>query len=246
MKSGVALVTGSGRRLGRQIALALAGVGFDIVVHYNKSEAGAEETCRQIEGLGSRSFMTRADISDSSEVKQMVEESLAKFVQIDVLVNNAGVFSRGLWENIDPASWREVLAVNLTGTFLCTQAVGREMVKRGVGRIINLSSIGGIQAWPNHIPYSVSKSGVATLTRCFARALAPSVMVNAIAPGTIIIEGEEDSSMQHIPVERIPMKRYGIPIDITSLVLFLATSGSYVTGQVFTVDGGRSLEFLPT
>jgi len=117
------------------------------------------------------------------------------------------------------------------------------MVKQGYGRIINIASIGGIQAWPNHIPYSVSKSGVVNLTRCFARALAPAVMVNSIAPGTIIIEGEEDPSVQHLPVERIPLQRYGTPSDIIPVLLFLATSASYITGQLFPVDGGRSIDF---
>jgi NAD(P)-dependent dehydrogenase (short-subunit alcohol dehydrogenase family) len=172
----------------------------------------------------------------------LVRESRAKYQKIEVLVNNAGIFLRRPWDKIEFETWQTFLATNLTGAFLCSQAFGREMVKQGHGRIINISSIGGIQAWPNHIPYSVSKSGVLSLTRCLARALAPSVLVNSIAPGTVIIEGEEDPSVQHLPVERIPLQRYGTPSDIISVLLFLVTSASYVTGQLFPVDGGRSID----
>ena len=243
--SGVAIVTGSARRLGRQVALSLARIGFDLVINYRRSHAEAVRTCDEIRSVGRDCIHVQADISRPTDVENLVQESLDKYRRIDVLVNNAGIFMRRPWDEIDRAMWEEVIGTNLTGVFLCSQAVGREMVKQGYGRIINLASIGGIQAWAKHIPYSVSKSGVISLTRCFARALAPSVTVNAIAPGTIIIEGEEDPSIQHAPLERIPMKRYGTPADITSLVVFLATSAPYVTGQVFAADGGRSIDFVP-
>ena len=246
MKSGVALITGGARRLGRQIALSLAGQGFDIVLSYNTSSVQADETSAAIERIGSECLTIKADVSKAEEIQNLVDKSIAKFGQLDILVNNAGVFTRGLWNEISFTTWDETLAINLTGLFLFTQAVAIEMVKRGRGRIINLASIGGIQAWPNHIPYSLSKSGVIALTRSFARALAPTVMVNAIAPGTIIVQGEEDPAVRHIPADAIPLKRYGLPVDITSLVVFLATNASYITGQIFPVDGGRSLDFIST
>jgi 3-oxoacyl-[acyl-carrier protein] reductase len=242
----VAVVTGSGRRLGRQMALALARQGFDLVINYKRSDAQAEETSEEASALGRESIMVRADISRPDEVDNLVRQSVAKFKRIDVLVNNAGIYLRTNWDSIEFETWQRFLSTNLTGAFLCSQAFGREMVKQGHGRIISIASIGGIQAWPNHIPYSVSKSGVLSLTRCFARALAPSVLVNSIAPGTIIIEGEEDPSLQHLPVERIPLQRYGVPSDIISVLLFLATSAGYLTGQVFAVDGGRSIDFHAT
>lgn len=242
-ESKVAVVTGSGRRLGRQMALALARQGFDLVISYRDSEAGAMQTGREVSALGREEIVVQADISRTEDVGELVRQSMLKFKRIDVLVNNAGIYLRRPWEDIEFATWQRFLSTNLTGAFLCSQAFGREMVKQGHGRIINIASIGGIQAWPNHIPYSVSKSGVLSLTRCFARALAPLVQVNSIAPGTIIIEGEEDPSVQHLPVERIPLQRYGAPADMISVLLFLATSGNYVTGQVFAVDGGRSIDF---
>jgi 3-oxoacyl-[acyl-carrier protein] reductase len=241
---GVAIVTGSGRRLGKHIAVALAESGFDIVVAYKTSEEGARETQRSVGALGRRALSVQVDFSVHEDVERLVSQSIDKYHRIDILVNNAGIFSRTLWDTIDLETWQKFLDTNLTGAFLCSQQIGREMVKQGHGRIMNIASIGGIQAWPKHIPYSVSKSAVISLTRCFARALAPTVMVNAIAPGTIIMDGEEDSSITHIPVERIPMKRYGVASDITSLVVFLSTSATYVTGQVFAVDGGRSVDLV--
>jgi 3-oxoacyl-[acyl-carrier protein] reductase len=239
----VAVVTGSGRRLGRQMALALAKQGFDLVISYKDSEAGAREAGKEVNALRRESIVVQADISMLADVERLVHESVTRYKRIDLLVNNAGIYLRRSWDSIDFETWQKFLSTNLTGAFLCSQAFGREMVKQGHGRIINIASIGGIQAWPNHIPYSVSKSGVLSLTRCFARALAPSVLVNSIAPGTIIIEGEEDPSVQHLPVERIPLQRYGVPSDITSVLLFLATSADYITGQIFPIDGGRSIDF---
>jgi NAD(P)-dependent dehydrogenase (short-subunit alcohol dehydrogenase family) len=241
---GVAVVTGSGRRLGKHIAIALAKRGYDIVVVYKTSEEGAKETARSVEALGRRGFTVQADVSVPTDVERLVSQSMDNYHRIDVLVNNAGIFSRTPWDSIDLETWRKFLDTNLTGAFLCLQQAGREMVKQGHGRIINIASIGGIQAWPKHIPYSISKSGVISLTRCFARALAPKVMVNAIAPGTIIMDGEENPTITHIPVERIPMKRYGVASDITSVVVFLATLATYITGQVFPVDGGRSIDIV--
>jgi 3-oxoacyl-[acyl-carrier protein] reductase len=225
------------------MALALAKGGFDLVIVYKDSKAGAIETSKEVNALGHGSIVVQADISRPDDVDELVHRSLAKYPGIELLVNNAGIYLRRPWDRIEFETWQRFLSTNLTGAFLCTQAFGRVMVKQGHGRIINIASIGGIQAWPNHIPYSVSKSGVLSLTRCFARALAPSVLVNSIAPGTIIIQGEEDPSVQHLPVERIPLQRYGVPSDIISVLLFLATSAGYVTGQVFPVDGGRSIDF---
>jgi 3-oxoacyl-[acyl-carrier protein] reductase len=237
----VALITGSGRRLGRQIAYALAMEGFDIIVNYNKSHAGARETVRRIKAHGNNAIAVEADISSREQVSRMVKTAIQNFKRIDLLINNSGIFLFSPLQKTTELLWDETLNVNLKGTFLCSQIVSQFMLRRKRGRIINIASLGGIQAWHNYLPYSVSKAGVIMLTRCLAKALAPAIMVNAIAPGTIIIPSEESSKQQYIPLSKIPLGRYGNSADITSIVLFLATTSEYITGQTFAVDGGRSI-----
>jgi 3-oxoacyl-[acyl-carrier protein] reductase len=241
----VALVTGAGRRLGRRIALALARAGFDIVVHYRDSEAGAQETAERVQGLGRRALPVYADISVQEEIEPLVELAWAKFQGINILVNNAGVYARSGWESVSVAEWQHMVETNLIGTFLMSQAIARRMKSSKGGRIVNIASIGGLQAWPRHIPYSVSKAGVIWLTRGLARALAPDITVNAVAPGTVIMDGEEEPTISHLPPALIPLGRYGTSRDITDVVTFLALCGRYVTGQVFPIDGGRSIDLLP-
>ncbi len=237
----VALVTGSGRRLGRQIALALAKNGYNIVVNYNTSEAQARSTVRRIKTLGVTAIGIKADVSSSSEVRRMVGEAADRFGRIDLLVNSSAVFTESGLLDTTEENWSRTLDINLKGVFLCSQAVALIMLKQKKGRIINIASLGGLQAWKNHLPYSVSKAGVIMLTRIMAKTLAPNIPVNAIAPGTIIIEGEEDPALAHVPVKTIPLGRYGKPDDITSAVLFLAKDANYMTGQILIVDGGRSI-----
>jgi NAD(P)-dependent dehydrogenase (short-subunit alcohol dehydrogenase family) len=237
----VALVTGAGRRLGRQIALALAQNGFDVVVNYSNSRNGALSVVKNIQSLGQRSIAIRADISKRAQVNAMVTKAIAFFGRIDVLVNNAAVFVTGSLESTTDGLWDKSLDINLKGTFLCAQAVSKYMMKQKGGRIINIASIGGIQAWKEHLPYNVSKAGVMMLTRVLAKNLAPHITVNAIAPGTIIMEGEEDASVTHVSTNIVPLGRYGKPDDIISTVLFLVKNASYITGQVIAVDGGRTI-----
>ncbi len=239
----VALVTGAGRRLGRQIALALGRNGFDVIVNYHSSRSGAAKTAMQIRGLGRRSAAIRADVSKQRDVRSMVKKSVGEFGRIDLLVNNSAIFTRASLRTTTERIWDQTLAVNLKGAFLCAQAVAPHMLKQGGGRIVNIASLGGLQAWKEHLSYSVSKSGVIMLTRILARELAPSIQVNAIAPGTIIIQGEESAKISHVTRKKIPLRRYGSPSDITDMVVYLATRGQYITGQVIPIDGGRSITF---
>ena len=241
MKNKVALVTGGGRRLGRQICLALARGGFDIAVNYNRSKKEADKTLKDIHELGRAGIIIGADVSNQLQVKKMVKKAMSEFGHIDLLVNNAAVFIESPLMKTSERIWSQTIDTNLKGTFLCSQAVGEIMLKRGVGRIINIASLGGIQAWSRYLPYSVSKAGVIMLTKCLAKSLAPRISVNAVAPGTIIINGEEGPMVRHISTNKIPLQKYGKPSDITSLIIFLATAAEYITGQIFTVDGGRSI-----
>ncbi len=236
----VALITGSGRRLGRRSALALAEDGWNIVVNYAHSAKDAADTLRDIKALGVDAISVKADITSSKQVDAMFNQAFGHFGRIDLLVNNAAIFPppRKLAEITDDL-WDYVISTNLTGQFYCARAAAKLMEERG-GKIINLASLGGFQVWPEHIPYNVAKSGVIMLTKALSKALAPKVTVNAIAPGTIIIPGEESEEIRHIEERKIPLQRYGEAGDIISALLYLAHA-DYVTGQILTVDGGRAV-----
>ncbi len=237
----VAIVTGGGKRLGRYIALALARNSYRLVVNYHGSRAGAEETVSRIRKGGGECRAIRADISKAADARSLVRKAIDTFGRVDLLVNNSAVFIESPLLTTTEKTWNTTIDINLKGTFLCSQAVSPHMLKRRFGKIINIASLGGLQAWTKHLPYSVSKAGVIMLTRILAKELAPHIQVNAIAPGTIIMEGDEGQGRRHVPVSSIPLKRYGKPSDITDLVVFLATTASYMTGQILVADGGRSI-----
>lgn len=240
--SPVALITGGGRRLGRQIALALGREGFDLVVNYHHSREEALSTVASLSRMGRRAIALHADVSRKSQVVEMVARAQDHFGRIDLLVNNAAVFTESPLDRTTERIWDKTLDTNLKGPFLCSQAVSGHMLRRKTGRIINIASLGGIQSWARYLPYCVSKAGVIMLTRLLAKSLAPHIRVNAIAPGTTIIRGEEDPSVSHIDRDKILLKKYGTPRDITDAVIFLALKVEYMTGQVLVVDGGRSIQ----
>ncbi len=240
----VALVTGAGRRIGRVIALTLARAGSDVVVNYNRSRAAAIATAREIEALGVRSAALRADVAKPRQVTAMFRLIEARFGQLDLLVNNAGVFFPRSIEELTEHDWDRILGINLKGPFFCAQAAARLMRRRQSGpsgQIINISSLGGLQAWPRYAHYCSSKAGLIMLTRCLAKALAPGIRVNSVAPGTILFPDEKpDAGMLRI-IEKTPLRSAGRPEDIADAVLYLATSASFITGQVIAVDGGKSI-----
>jgi NAD(P)-dependent dehydrogenase (short-subunit alcohol dehydrogenase family) len=233
----VALVTGAGKRIGRSIALALAGEGADVVVNYNHSRAEASETAAQIAAMGQRSAALQADVSSRADVERLFGAILAEFGRLDILVNNAAIFFQAKFEELTDQQWNSILDSNLKSQFLCAQAAAPIMKKQGRGRIINISSIGGLLAWPGFTHYCVSKAGSIMLTRCLARALAPEILVNSVAPGTIQFEGEAPDEDY---IRRVPLHRTGRGEDVAEAVVFLATA-EFITGQVVVVDGGRTL-----
>ena len=242
----VALVTGAGRRIGRVIALTLAQAGADIVVNYCQSRAAAVSTTREIEDLGVSAAALRADVSKPRQVEAMFRMVEERFGRLDLLVNNAGVFFARTIDQLTEHDWDHILGVNLKGPFFCAQAAARLMRRQGGtsgqrGHIINISSLGGLQAWPTYMHYCCSKAALIMLTRCLAKALAPGIRVNSIAPGDIRFPGEKADAETLRRIEKTPLHSAGRPEDVASAVLYLATSAGFVTGQVIAVDGGKSI-----
>jgi NAD(P)-dependent dehydrogenase (short-subunit alcohol dehydrogenase family) len=233
----VALVTGAAKRIGRSIALRLAADGADVIVNYAASKREAEGVVREIQALGRRAIAVQADVSRRPEVERLFAAVESEFGRLDILVNNAGTFFSAKFEELTDEQWDRIMDTNLKSQFLCAQMAAPVMKRQGRGRIINLSSLGGILAWPAYTHYCVSKAGTIMLTRCLARALAPEILVNSVAPGTIQFPGEPPDEEY---IRRVPLHRTGTGDDIADAVAYLATAG-FVTGQVLVVDGGRAL-----
>jgi 3-oxoacyl-[acyl-carrier protein] reductase len=235
LKNKTAIITGSSRGLGREIALKLAEKGSNIVVNYNRSKEHAKKTLEGVESLGCSAILAKADVTNRKEVKEMVERTIRKFGAIDVLINNAGIAGkhRSIKE-IDDDDWNNVLSTNLTGVFIVTQEVLRYMKK---GKIVNISSVAGRMGGVIGAHYSASKAGIIGFTFSLARELAPNILVNAIAPGPIdteIIDQETKGMLAKI----IPLGRIAKPEEIADAVVFVAEN-DYLTGTVLDINGGR-------
>jgi NAD(P)-dependent dehydrogenase (short-subunit alcohol dehydrogenase family) len=235
----VALVTGAAKRIGRSVALRLASEGADVIVNYRGSKAEAGEVVSEISAAGRRGMAIQADVAKRADVLAMFAAIEKEFGRLDILVNNAGMFFPAKFEELTEEQWDTILDTNLKSQFLCSQAAAPMLRRSGHGRIINFASLGGLLAWPVYTHYCVSKAGVIMLTRCLARALAPEITVNAIAPGTISFP-EDSPDIAGDFIRRAPLRRTGTPEDIDDAVVFLAQS-PFITGQVIVVDGGRSL-----
>lgn len=239
LRGKVALITGAAKRLGRSVALRLASEGADVIVNYRSSKAEADEVVAEIAAIGRRAFGVRADVAKRADVAALFAAVEKEFGKLDILVNNAGMFFPARFEELTEEQWDTILDTNLKSQFLCSQAAAAMLRRSGQGRIINFASLGGLLAWPAYTHYCVSKAGVIMLTRCMARALAPEITVNAIAPGTISFSGDAPGIAEDF-IRRAPLHRTGSPEDIDDAVIFLARS-SFITGQVIVVDGGRTL-----
>jgi NAD(P)-dependent dehydrogenase (short-subunit alcohol dehydrogenase family) len=238
LKGQVAWVTGAAKRLGRAVALRLAEEGADVVVHYRSSQVEAQDAVKEIEKHGRRAVAIAADLSEISAIKRLVDEAGKHFGRLDILVNSAANFLPASMVSTTEEIWDSALDTNLRAPFFCAQAAA-PWLRRTQGVVINFADTGGLLGWTGYIPHSVSKAGVIMLTKVLAKALAPEVRVNAIAPGTITMEGDAPE-LEADFIKRAPLRRSGRPGDITDSVLFLAQS-KFITGQVLVVDGGRTL-----
>lgn len=232
-----ALVTGAGRRLGQAIAVALGARGFHVMVHYHASDRGARETVGIIEGAGGRATAVQGDLRAPASIDALVAASLAPTGTLDALVNSAAEMVRTPVGEVSVAQWDALMDLNLRAPFLLAQAAAPHL-RRARGCIVNLVDIAAEETWPAYIPYSITKAGVAHMTRALARALAPEVRVNGVAPGAVQLPDDFDDSTARRLAGTTPLQRLGAPGDVVGAVLYLLDAG-YVTGQVIAVDGGR-------
>src|ERR1700758_5269177 len=247
LRGKTALVTGAARRLGRASALALAQAGADVAITFRNSAREARETVVDLSGFGVRAFALRCDVTDEASVRALMKEVGRELGRIDILVNNAANYEAVEFEKLTVRQWDAIFASNARGPFL----VSREALKwmrrnRGKGqkieaKIINMGSLGGLRPWPTHAHYCSSKAALHMLTKVMAKALAPEIAVNAVAPGMIDL-GEKSAAAFMRRMARItPMKKNGTGADIAMAVRFFATAPHFIPGQILAVDGGLSL-----
>src|SRR5450755_308327 len=223
------LVTGAGKRIGRGIALRLAEEGARVAIHYNRSEEEARRTAAEL---------FRANLESVPEIQRMFGEVEQRLGRLDGLVNNAARFTRFDPLEITEKDWDFIHSVNLKAVFFCCQSGARIMKKTGGGRIVNLSSLGGIRPWAEHAHYCASKAGVIMLTRALAKAFAPEITVNSVAPGVIPF-GELDAEATRM-IAATPAGRGGTPDEIAGAVVYFLGASNFITGQIVAVDGGLS------
>ena len=240
-----ALVTGASKGIGRAAALELAQMGASVAVNYNSSRDAAIETEKAIKNYGVDGFAVRADVGKLDAVNSMIDMVNDRFGQIDILVNNAGIIDDGLLLRMTDEAWKNVIDTNLNGTFYCTRAVIRSMVKARWGRVINVGSVVGLRGNVGQTNYTASKAGIIGFTYALAKEVATrNITVNTVTPGyvnTQTVEGLTQKQKDMI-MEWIPMQRFGEVDDIAGMIGYLASPrASYVTGQIISVDGGMAI-----
>ncbi|WP_252503635.1 3-oxoacyl-[acyl-carrier-protein] reductase [Sporosarcina sp. Marseille-Q4943] len=237
-----AIVTGASRGIGREIAILLGKEGARVAVNYSGSKEKAEEVVELIKQSGGDAFAIQANVSDSEQVKQMIDETLKTFGSIDMLVNNAGITRDNLLMRMKEDEWDDVININLKGVFLCTKAVTRQMMKQRAGKIVNLASIVGVIGNPGQANYVAAKAGVIGLTKTTARELATrNITVNAVAPGFITTDMTDalPEDVKEQMLASIPLGKLGAAEDVAGAVAFLLSDdANYITGQTINVDGG--------
>lgn len=240
LKGKTALITGAGKRIGRTLALRLAGLGCHIVVHYRHSKQEAHETAEAIRKLGVETLLVQADLAVPDEARGAAHQAIEWKGSLPILINSAANFGRTPLDKVQPEDWNFSLDTNLLGPFWLAQEIGPHMVTLGEGKIINIADISWRAPWPTRIPYCVSKAGLVSLTMGLANAFAPEVQVNAIGPGPILFPEDYTQEQRETVIRKTLLKRQGSPEDIADAVEFLCRC-DYVTGVFLPVDGGQSV-----
>jgi NAD(P)-dependent dehydrogenase (short-subunit alcohol dehydrogenase family) len=233
-----AIVTGAGHRVGRALAVALGAEKMNVAVHYNRASEQADETVALIEKAGGTAKSFGADLTDGDAPQKLVKAAVKAFGVIHVLVNSAAVMKRQPFGNVTAAEWAETMTLNLRAPFMMAQSAAPEMSEGG--SIVNISDLAAFETWPSYIPHSISKAGVVKMTEGLARVLAPSIRVNAIAPGAVLLPDEWSEQTGERLVDTTPLRRLGDPQDVVDAMLYLLRS-DYVTGETIVVDGGRRI-----
>jgi pteridine reductase len=235
----VALVTGAGRRVGRAIAVALGARGMRVVVHYNDSATGAEETVRIIREAGGHASVAQADLADVSAAERLIDETVDRQGELWALINSAAIMVRTPVGEVTQDQWDEMFALNLRAPFFLSQRAAPALRYVG-GCIVNIADLAAFETWPAYVPHGMTKAGIVQMTRGLAHALAPKIRVNAIAPGVVLLpEKWSESDAEHLR-RTTPLQRLGTPADVAGAVLYLLDA-TFVTGEVITVDGGRHI-----
>jgi NAD(P)-dependent dehydrogenase (short-subunit alcohol dehydrogenase family) len=234
-----ALITGGAKRVGKGIALALARQNARVAISYQTSSREAKKTVNEIQAFGTKAVAVAADVSKAQEVDYLVRTVQKSFGSIDILINNAAIYEETPFDKLTEKEWDRHLEINLKGTFLCARAVSEVMLKRGRGKIINLADWSGIRPYKNYLPYCVSKAGVISLTKTLALELAPTIQVNCICPGPVLLPETYGEKERKAVIQETPLARLGSPEDIAAAVLFFIQGSDFVTGAILPVDGGR-------
>jgi NAD(P)-dependent dehydrogenase (short-subunit alcohol dehydrogenase family) len=234
------LITGGAKRLGRESALALARAGADVAITFNRSVREAQHTVIDLSSIGVRAFALHCDITNEKHVKAMIKEAVRELGGIDILVNNAANYETVEFENLTVKQWDAIFATNARGPFLVTREALQALRERR-GKVINMGSLGGLLPWPTHAHYCSSKAALHMLTRVMAKALAPEIAVNAVAPGMIDLGEQAAKPFMRRMARQTPMRRNGTGEEIAAAVKFFATAPHFITGQILAVDGGLGL-----
>ncbi len=265
LKGSVALITGGAKRVGRAIALELVRGGCDVGIHYRRSRAEAEEVVAQITQMGRRAVSVEGDLGDPASWPRIVLSTVDRLGRLDILINNASMFlpdpdgwptssevgdtssskrspnhSDSL-EDFDPKLWDKMLRINVTAPVALCHHCRPYLAARGTGKVVNICDIAAERPWADHLAYCASKAGLVAATKALARALAPDIQVNGVAPGIAVFPDAYSEDLRRRLVSRVPLGRPGTPEEVADLVRFLVESADYITGQIVPIDGGRSL-----